>query len=288
MAEDVAFGSNTFVFLITKEDGTFKPDRIILSCSSTYPKIFALKVLGIELITNFNMLFDVDVSKAIDPKKSNQIIGAISVFKIPQNVYNQISKNEDLSDMNIVLNSSKDIYGIIKRFLLTNNENYSKSINEVIAYIDVEIKTQLIKYGVKDEDFVTDHNLIMFLMLSGKQKPYSEEAQNMVSSQYKNTKDSQSEAKNTNQYSESSLDKELSAINKTTGKTKGRSVWKSLWDYFKEHAIETPEERKRRVETEMEEAKSKLELEDKKLDLIERRKKLRESMENDAQANEKE
>ena len=149
---------NTFVYLMTAPDGSFKTDRIIISKSQSYPKIFSLKIIGQELINSFIPIFDLDYSKAVEEDKVSQIIGAISIFKITPDLYSKIVSNSDLSDMNVVLDSSKQAYGIIKRFLLTNPENFSNTFNEVVAYVDTYIKAQLIKYNIQDDSFITDIN----------------------------------------------------------------------------------------------------------------------------------
>jgi len=172
MEQNNVSDESTFSFIISRKDGSFKPDRIVISQSSSYPKIMTIKIVGSELFAYFSNLFDLDLSTSVDATSANQIIGAYSVFKITPESYDSISKNKDLSDMNVVIDSSKQVYGIIKRFLLSNPENFQKTLNEAIAYIDTYIKTQLSKYNITDDMFVSDAKQTTFILFAGKQKQY--------------------------------------------------------------------------------------------------------------------
>jgi len=176
MEQNNVLDESTFSFIISRKDGSFKPDRIVISQSSSYPKIITVKIVGTELFAYFSNLFDLDSSTSVDSASANQIIGAYSVFKITPELYDSISKNKDLSDMNVVIDSSKQVYGIIKRFLLSNPENFQKTLNEAIAYIDTYIKTQLSKYNITDDMFVVDAKQTTFILFAGKQKQYESDA----------------------------------------------------------------------------------------------------------------
>ena len=177
---------STFSFIISRKDGSFKPDRIVISQSLSYPKILTIKIVGSELVPYFSNLFDLDLSASVDAPSANQIIGAYSVFKITPELYDSITKNKDLSDMNVAIDSSKQVYGVIKRFLLSNPENFQKTLNEAVAYIDTYIKTQLSKYSISDDMFVPDPKQTLFLLFAGKQKQYESDT---LSSLIKNQAD---------------------------------------------------------------------------------------------------
>jgi len=177
---------STFSFIISRKDGSFKPDRIVISQSLSYPKILTIKIVGTELVPYFSNLFDLDLSASVDAPSANQIIGAYSVFKITPELYDSITKNKDLSDMNVAIDSSKQVYGVIKRFLLSNPENFQKTLNEAVAYIDTYIKTQLSKYNIQEDMFVIDPKQTLFLLFAGKQKQYESDT---LSSLIKNQAD---------------------------------------------------------------------------------------------------
>jgi hypothetical protein len=302
---------------MTNPDGSFKTDRIIISRSSSYPKIFTLKVIGTELVNSFIPIFDLDYSKSVETDKVSQIIGAVSVFKIDPELYTKIVSNSDLSDMNVVLDSSKTLYGIIKRFLLTNPENMTNTLNEVMAYVDTYVKTQLAKYNITDDAFVTDINIAMFLMFAGKQKLYQPGVSDFIINQSKNkipadqiapsqqkpekkswfsffkksgqtkeVKKSEDEKKTSSRIyrkdsdiekEEEAIEKEIEKLEKKIGKPGKTGFWHAVWERWKEDAWESLDERERRLELQRKEIENKLKLEKEKLDLIAYKKKLRNS-----------
>lgn len=289
---------NTFVYLMTNPDGSFKTDRIIISKSQSYPKIFTIKVIGSDLVNSFTPIFDLDYSKSVEPDKVSQIIGAVSIFRISQDVYSKIASNSDLSDMNVVLDSSKETYGIIKRFLLTNPENLTNTLNEVVAYVDTYVKTQLTKYEITDDNFVNDINIAMFLMLSGKQKLYQPGVTDFIINQSNNVipqsqivkpvvepqrkgifsflhnKTSTNKQQVKSKPQKMAVDDELSLLDKKVGKPKSSSIIGSIFQTWKEDAWESQKTHQARVEQKNKEIAEKLELEKKKLEIIERKHKL--------------
>lgn len=304
---------NTFVYLMTNPDGSFKTDRIIISKSQSYPKIFTFKVIGSNLVNSFMSIFDLDYSKSVESNKVSQIIGAVSIFKLTPALYSKISSNSDLSDMNVVLDSSKQAYGIIKRFLLTNPENLTNTFNEVIAYVDTYVKTQLSKYDITDDCFMTDINVAMFLMLSGKQKMYQPGVADFIVKQAGNAipqsqlrqpivvpekkglfsflhkEQSQPQAgkitpakpqKSKKIKEDNDIDLEISSLEDKVGKTEKTGFFGMIWKKWKEDAWESPETHSKRVEEINKEINEKLDLEKKKLDLIERRQKIKREIAN--------
>lgn len=291
---------NTFVYLMTNPDGSFKTDRIIISKSQSYPKIFSFKVIGSNLVNSFIPIFDLDYSKSVEPDKVSQIIGAVSIFKITPELYSKIATNSDLSDMNVVLDSSKQTYGIIKRFLLTNPENLTNTFNEVIAYVDTYVKTQLTKYEITDDMFITDINVTMFLMFAGKQKMYQPGVTEFIVNQSSNAipqsqlkpinipqkkkgffsflhKTSiKKHTKKTKVSSEKSdIENEIAKLEKKVGKSEKTGLIGAIFEKWKEDAWESPKTHQARVEEKNKEIKEKLDLENKKLDIIERKRKIK-------------
>ncbi len=308
----------TFVYLMTNPDGSFRTDRIIISKSQSYPKIFTFKVIGSELVNSFIPIFDLDYSKSVEPEKVSQIIGAVSIFKINPDLYQKIVSNSDLSDMNVVLDSSKTLYGIIKRFLLTNPENLANTLNEVVAYVDTYVKAQLAKYEVSDDQFITDINTAMFLMLSGKQKLYQSgvvdfikgQANNLIPpsqlpqqikepqkkgffsffTKNKDGKVKQAQPPKTNKKATKDKDdlefeKEMSKLDKEIGKPEKPSLFRAIWQKWIEESWESPETHQRRVEQKKKEMEDKLEIEREKLELIEKKQALKEKMKKKNTAN---
>lgn len=309
---------NTFVYLMTNPDGSFKTDRIIISKSQSYPKIFTLKIIGSELVSSFTPIFDLDYSKSVEPDKVSQIIGAVSIFKITPDLYAKITANSDLSDMNVVLDSSKQAYGLIKRFLLTNPENLTNTFNEVVAYVDTYIKTQLRKYEITDDAFITDINVAMFLMLSGKQKVYqpgvtefiAKQASNSIPQSQLRTQVAVEETKKgffsflhkpstqnqpeikSNQPKikpkqpkikakdnlDLSVERDIAKAEKDFETPEKTGFLKAAFQKWKEDAWESPEEHKRRVDQKNSEIEDKLKLERERLDLISRKNKLKKEM----------
>ena len=322
MEETNALDESTFSFIISRKDGSFKPDRIVISQSSSYPKILTVKIVGSELFTYFSNLFDLDSSTSVDSASANQIIGAYSVFKISPELYDSITKNKDLSDMNVVIDSSKQVYGIIKRFLLSNPENFQKTLNEAIAYIDTYIKTQLSKYNITDDMFVVDAKQTTFILFAGKQKQYDSDAlsslvinqvnnkvpevpkptpspkkgffASIFGSNPKNTvpqssnvkinekinqKSIEKDQKKKTKNEEDELEKEIKDLeNKINAKPESGGIFHALFQAWKEDAIEPLEKREKRLELEHKEQQYKLDVAMKKLELLKRKKELKDRL----------
>jgi hypothetical protein len=313
MDENKILDESTFSFLMTKKDGSFKPDRIIISPSPSHPRITTLKIIGTELVSYFSPLFDIDLSSSIDPGVANQIIGAYSVFKITPDLYDSITKNKDLSDMNVVIDSSKQVYGVIKRFLLSNPENFQKTLNEAIAYINTYIKTQLSKYNITDDMFITDAKLALFIIFAGKQKQYESDAlslliknqadnkvpevpkpevkqkkgffQSLFEKKEKEPKIDQKtlekKEKEQEKKEEEEYEKEVKKLEeeiKSSGKHRG--ILSSVFQQWKEDAFETQKNRERRIKLEKEEAQAKIDIEKQKLELISKKKAIKEKLKN--------
>jgi len=319
MEQNNVSDESTFSFIISRKDGSFKPDRIVISQSSSYPKIITIKIVGSELVIYFSNLFDLDSSTSVDSASANQIIGAYSVFKITPELYDSISKNKDLSDMNIVIDSSKQVYGIIKRFLLSNPENFQKTLNEAIAYIDTYIKTQLSKYNITDDMFVNDAKQTTFILFAGKQKQYESDvlssliknqANNKVPEILKPTpppkkgffasifgskpknpvpqspnvkinekidqKSLEKKQKKKSKSEEDELEKEVKGLeNQINSKPKSGGIFHAIFQTWKEDAFEPLEKREKRIELEHKEQQHKLDIANQKLELIKKKKELK-------------
>jgi len=331
MEETNALEESTFSFIISRKDGSFKPDRVVISQSSAYPKIMTIKIVGNELVEYFSPLFDLDLSASVDANYANQIIGAYSVFKITPELYDSITQNKDLSDMNLVVDSSKQVYGIIKRFLLSNPENFQKALNEAIAYIDTYIKTQLSKYNITDDMFVIGAKQTMFLLFIGKQKQYDSDAlSSLVINQVNNKipevpkptqppkkgffasifgskpknpvpqspgvkinekinqKSIEKEQKKKTKNEEDELEKEIKDLeNKINAKPESRGIFHSLFQAWKEDAIEPLEKREKRIELEHKEQQYKLDIARQKLELLKKKKELKDKLKTDKNDNSK-
>lgn len=324
MKQDNVLDESTFSFIISRSDGSFKPDRIIISHSLSYPKIITVKIVGNELVSYFSNLFDLDLSVSVDPNIANQIIGAYSVFKITPEMYDSITKNKDLSDMNVVIDSSKQVYGIIKRFLLSNPENFQKTLNEAIAYIDTYIKTQLSKYNISDDMFLSDPKQTTFILFIGKQKQYESDAlSSLIKNQYDNKvpevqkppvvetkkgffasifgkkepkekikdvkitqKNLEKQQKQIKSKEEADLEREIKELEKSiNSEPKHKGILALSFQHWKEKEFEPLEKRNQRLELEHKEAQYKLDIARQKLDLIKKKKELKEKISNSSNVN---
>jgi len=188
----------------------------------------------------------------------------------------------------------------------------TNTLNEVMAYVDTYVKTQLAKYQITDDAFVTDINVAMFLMFAGKQKLYQPGVSDFILNQSQNkipvyqlglpqqkpekkglfsffNKPKQvkqpslsepapqpqniSKKKKKDEYND--VEKEIAELEKKIGKPEKTGFWHAVWEKWKEEAWESPEERERRLELQRKEIENKLKLEKEKLDLIAYKKKLR-------------
>jgi len=313
---------STFSFIISRKDGSFKPDRVVISQSSAYPKIMTLKIVGNELVEYFSPLFDLDLSASVDANYANQIIGAYSVFKITPELYESITQNKDLSDMNLVVDSSKQVYGVIKRFLLSNPENFQKALNEAIAYIDTYIKTQLSKYNITDDMFVIGAKQTIFLLFIGKQKQYESNAlSSLIKNQVENKipeapkptpppkkgffaslfgsknkpsakpstdiktnvkinqKILEKKQKKANKDEEEALEKEIKELEEQINtKPKNKGILSAIFQTWKEEEFESLEKREKRLELEHKEQQYKLDVARQKLELLKKKKELKDKL----------
>ena len=331
MDADNISDESTFSFIISRKDGSFKPDRVVISQSPAYPKIMTIKIVGNELVEYFSPLFDLDLSASVDVNYANQIIGAYSVFKIAPELYKSITQNKDLSDMNLVIDSSKQVYGIIKRFLLSNPENFQKALNEAIAYIDTYIKTQLSKYNITDDMFVIGAKQTMFLLFIGKQKQYeSNDLSSLVKNQVENKipevpkptpppkkgffasifgpkskssvqpstdiktnikinqKTIEKKQNKTKKDEEEALEKEIKELEEQINKKpKKRGILSAIFQTFKEEEFESLEKREKRLELEHKEQQYKLDVARQKLELLKKKKELKDKLKTDSSDNDK-
>lgn len=120
------------------------------------------------MIKKFDSFLNVKISRFIDETTKNQIVGAFVIFKVSQDIVDKISENSDFPDASFMITVDKQIYCTIKTFLYTNNVHVLDTITESIAYIDVYMKTQLLKYNIAESDYIYDRDVSLFGLFSGK------------------------------------------------------------------------------------------------------------------------
>lgn len=152
------------------ENSTYKyvdePDRLIFMSLPDKPYLNFIKIIDRKFIDLFSNFVSIDISRFVEKENATEIIGGFSVFKIDPDRMEEISKNQELMDISFVI-TSNGIFGVLKKFLYTNNEEMVNSISEINAYIDVEVKTQFAKYGIVGSSFLIDREMALFIALSG-------------------------------------------------------------------------------------------------------------------------
>jgi hypothetical protein len=146
-------------------------ERVIISGSDIDSRTFIFRVVGEGMVDIFKkILVSIDLSHTTNISADQQLVGGVTVFKIDPEMMEKMFQNSDLSEINIVVDSGKTVYGILRRFLITDEKNYEKTVNEIINYMEIYSKTILSKYGITSEKYLTNYDEIMFLIFGGTQK----------------------------------------------------------------------------------------------------------------------
>jgi hypothetical protein len=143
-------------------------ERLIFMSLPDKPTFNFIKIIDKTFIDIFSKFINIEMSRFVTKETYNQIVGGFVVFKVSPETMEKISRSEDILDASFVV-TSMGIYAILKKFLYTNDSQLLNTLSEVSAYIDVEIKTQFGKYGIKDDDFIINREMCLFLAFSGLQ-----------------------------------------------------------------------------------------------------------------------